>query len=118
MKTGNILIGNCGYGIGAAKGRVKSIEIRGKRWNDKTYGNTYHAVKVYVNDSLVGTSPITYGYGDSYVQTAEGILNKAGYFKRKDPRQSLSRYAQERKIKYMSYASDLKLKRDLKDFAG
>ncbi len=36
----NVMIG----GIGAAKKpKVKSVEIRGARWFDKTYGNTYHA---------------------------------------------------------------------------
>jgi hypothetical protein len=111
----NVMIGSIGA---TRKPKVKSVEIRGARWFDKTYGNTYHAVKVYVNDELIGTSPISYGYGDSYVQTAEAILNKAGYFKRKDPRESLSRYTRDRKINYLSYAKDLKLKRDLKAFAS
>jgi hypothetical protein len=115
----NVMIGSVGYGIGATrKPKVKSVEIWGKRWNDKTYGNTYHAVRVYVNDELVGTSPIRYGYGDSYIQTAEEILNKAGYFKRKDPREPLWRYTQDRKIKLKKYATDVKTKRELKDFAA
>ena len=114
----NVMIGSVANRIGATKGKVKSIEIWGKRWNDRVNGNTYHAVRVYVNDNLVGTSPVTYGYGDSYVQTAENILKKAGYFKRKDPREPLWRYTQDRKIKYKYYASDVKLKRELKDFAG
>lgn len=111
----NVMIGS----IGATKttGKIKSIEIWGKKWFQKSYGNTYHAVKVYVNGELIGTSGITYGYGDSYVQTAEEVLRKAGYLKRKDPAQSLWRYCSERKIKLKYYASEV-TQRELKDFAS
>lgn len=105
-------------GIGAVrKPKVKSIEIWGKRWFQKTYGNTYHAVKVYVNDQLIGTSPISYGYGDQYIQTAEELLKKAGYLKRKDPRQSLWSYCSEKKIKLKYYATDVDTQKELKNFA-
>ena len=64
--------------IGAISGtskKIKSIEIYGLKWFQKSYGNTYHRVKVYVNDELIATSPITYGYGDYYIQNAEELLN-------------------------------------------
>ncbi len=98
--------------------KIKSIEIWGKKWFQKSYGNTYHAVKVYVNNELIGTSPIRYGYGDQYIQTAEDILKKAGYLKRKDPSTPLWRYAQERKIKLKAYAEDVDTQRELKSFAS
>ncbi len=60
--------------LGAITGKskkIKSIEIYGLKWFQKSYGNTYHRVKVYVNDELIAKSPITYGYGDYYIQNAE-----------------------------------------------
>ena len=32
-----------------AKKKIKTIRFLGARWFQKTYGNTYHKVKVYVN---------------------------------------------------------------------
>ena len=104
------------FGTSARRGKVKSIEIWGKRWFQRTYGNTYHKVRVYVNDELIGTSPITYGYGDGYVQTAEAILKKNGYIKSKSPSESLSRYCREKGIDLKYYANDVKTERELKNF--
>ena len=32
--------------IGAVKPRVKVVEVSARRWFQKSYGNTYHKVKV------------------------------------------------------------------------
>jgi hypothetical protein len=104
-------------GIGATrKPKVKSIEVWGKRWFQKSYGNTYHAVRVYVNDELIGASKIAYGYGDSYLQTAEEVLKKAGYLKLKNQSQSLSSYCREKKINLKYYANDVSKESELKTF--
>jgi hypothetical protein len=50
------------------------IEIYGKRWFQKSYGNTYHSVKIFVNDELIGQNNFEYGYGDGYVDTAMKML--------------------------------------------
>lgn len=55
-----------------------SIEVVGKRWFQKSYGNTYHSVKVYVNDEVL-TEAFTYGYEDAYRQTAYDLLKQNGY---------------------------------------
>ena len=105
--------------LGAISGtskKIKSIEIYGLKWFQKSYGNTYHRVKVYVNDELIATSPITYGYGDYYIQNAEELLKKNGYLKRKDPMTPLWKYCKDRGIKYRAYAYDVKTERELKNF--
>ena len=53
------------------KGEVKmKIEILGCRWLHKTYGNTYHAIKCYVDDVLVYTSKdYEYGYENQYIES-------------------------------------------------
>lgn len=58
--------------------KIKSLQIIGRRWFQKTYGNTYHAVKVYVNDEIL-IKNYCYGYGSQYLQTAIELLQKAGY---------------------------------------
>ena len=99
------------------KSKVKSVEVWGKRWFQKSYGNTYHKVKVYVNDKLIGTSDINYGYGDSYLQTAKQILIEKGYFPRALKNESsLSRFFRDRKIDFTYYVNDVNREKDLKNF--
>ena len=54
--------------------------IIGRRWFEKTNGNTYHSVEVYANNKLIGRDPYQYGYGDQYLQTAHDILQREGYY--------------------------------------
>ena len=44
-----------------------NITLIGRRWFQKTYGNTYHTVTVLIDGTEVYQSPKSYGYGDQYV---------------------------------------------------
>jgi len=57
---------------------INTIHISARLWFQKTYGNTYHSVTVYVNDENLRCD-YAYGYGDSFFQTAEQLLREAGY---------------------------------------
>ena len=62
---------------GVTKPRLKKgdkVEIYGKRWFQKSYGNTYHVTKVYVNGVDIGESDQQYGYDEQYLQTGAKIL--------------------------------------------
>jgi hypothetical protein len=53
------------------------IEIVGYRWFQKTYGNTYHAVKIFLNGEMIfKSSEYVYGYSDQYIQTAHEKLKE------------------------------------------
>ena len=58
----------------------KNIVIEARRWFERTNGNTYHSVRVYVNGERVGHEPFAYGYGEQYLQTALHILQDAGVY--------------------------------------
>lgn len=51
---------------------LKTVNIVGKKWFDRVNGNTYNSVAVTVNQGLKNEFsfrlPITYGYGEYYVQ--------------------------------------------------
>lgn len=54
----------------------EGIKIEGRRWFQRTYGNTYHSVRIWrqgtagkPGEELVYL-PYQYGYGDQYLQTA------------------------------------------------
>lgn len=57
---------------------INTLRIYGRRWFQKSYGNTYHTVRVVVNDEEF-ISDITYGYGDHYKETARQLLKSKGY---------------------------------------
>lgn len=53
--------------------KINTMKIEGKRWFQRSYGNTYHTVKVFVDGEIL-KSEITYGYGSHYLQTAAELL--------------------------------------------
>jgi hypothetical protein len=46
------------------------FHIEGRRWFQKTYGNTYHSVRIFQGNHLLVCLPYQYGYGDCFLQTA------------------------------------------------
>ena len=58
--------------------KPKSIVILGRRWFQKTYGNTYHTATVIIDGETMFSTPIEYGYGDQYRDTAFRELESRG----------------------------------------
>ena len=56
-----------------------NLRFDGRRWFQRSFGNTYHRTHVTVDGRPLFTTPITYGYGGHYVQTAWEFLHKRGY---------------------------------------
>lgn len=56
-----------------------SIHIEGRRWFQRSYGNTYHSVRIYTNGRCAYVSDKQYGYGDQFLQTAFDWLTKNGH---------------------------------------
>lgn len=57
----------------------RRLEIHGRRWFQKSYGNTYHTVTIVLDGVTVYKSGKTYGYGSQYVQTAIEWLRSVGH---------------------------------------
>lgn len=87
------------------------FSISGKRWFDKTHGNTYHSVEVSkLNKDKnefeeVGKEDFVYGYDDAYKQTAFKIAQKNGY------KGDYSDFIRDKSNSFNVY--DVKRKRDL-----
>ena len=58
--------------------KKQSIHIEGRRWFQKTYGNTYNTVYIYRNGELAAKLPMEYGYGEYYLQRAFAWLGNNG----------------------------------------
>lgn len=50
------------------------ISITGRRWFDRSAGNTYHSVLVVVNGQVIGVENFKYGYDEGYLQTAWALI--------------------------------------------
>jgi len=95
--------------------KVKKISIFGKRWFQKTYGNTYHSSEIYVNDKLVHKIEFCYGYGSQYEWNSFTWLKQNGYIKlsEKDKHYCLGRYCRENNIELCNDVVDVNRKKDL-----
>lgn len=86
---------------------IKTLKIYGRRWFQKSYGNTYHTTTVIINGKEI-KSGITYGYGNHYLQTAADVLKSTGY---DIPENKSEAYAMM--TKYDHEVVDVKRKKDL-----
>ena len=87
--------------------KIESLKIYGRRWYQKSYGNTYHTARVIVNGEEL-KSVIKYGYENHYLQTAAELLRENGY---DIPDENSDAYALM--CKYPHKAVDVDRKRDL-----
>ena len=63
---------------------LEGLHIEGRRWFQRSYGNTYHTVRIYANGELLHATEQQYGYDDQYIQTALDWLEANGYIERKE----------------------------------
>lgn len=54
------------------------LEVYGRKWWQRSTGNTYHSVRVLLDGVEVARCPYAYGYGSAYSQTAVELLKQAG----------------------------------------
>ena len=87
--------------------KIESLKIYGRRWFQKSYGNTYHTARVIVNGEEL-KSGIEYGYENHYLQTAAELLRENGY---DIPEDNSTDYALM--CSYQHSAVDVERKRDL-----
>jgi hypothetical protein len=97
---------------------MKSLVIIGRRWFQKTYGNTYHSVDVIVDGKSIGRVDFAYGYDGQYRESAKAILGKAGLLPGIESyshggTESLFRYCERKRITFTDTITDVGRKADL-----
>ena len=98
---------------------MQSLTVIGKRWFQKSYGNTYHSVQVLIDGIPVYNSGIHYGYGDQYLQTAKIWLDFNGYLPDlvkydNGSSQALWSYCADKGINFAYTVSDVSREKDLR----
>jgi hypothetical protein len=58
---------------------VTGLHIVAKRWFQRTYGNTYHSVRISKDGRELVYLPFQYGYGEQWLQTAFEWLRAHGH---------------------------------------
>jgi|688.fasta_scaffold04876_11 hypothetical protein len=92
---------------------VESIFIIGRRWFEKTNGNTYHTSEIYVNNNFVHKISMTYGYGQQYLWTALNWLKNNKYLSSISEKDNPSIFCRENNIKLNHTVADVGRKKDL-----
>lgn len=95
------------------------VHVAARRWFQRTYGNTYHTVAVYLDGELVGISDRTYGYGEHFLHTAGTILAEYGLLAEltdsDDPYSLHTRTVRERGHELTIHAEDVQRRKNLHD---
>jgi len=86
---------------------MRNFTIEARRWFQKSYGNTYHSVRVYdESGKLIGENLFEYGYGDQWELTSNKLIQE--YF------DSTGEYANDTPFyKATSSVTDVERKKDL-----
>lgn len=88
--------------------KIITLRVTAKRWYQRSYGNTYHVVKVIVNGDTILRSGVTYGYENHYLTTAANLLRDNGYDIPRDNTEAYSFIA-----RFPHTAEDVKRQKDL-----
>lgn len=92
---------------------MKQLTIIGRRWFQKSCGNTYHSAEIFVDGKQIEGISCKYGYGSSYLQSALAKLQAQGYLKDMDSSKSLWRYCEENVIIFVDSVTNVQRKKDL-----
>ncbi len=95
----------------------KNITLIGRRWFQKSYGNTYCTCTVIVDGKTVHKTPEEYGYGSYYEQAGLEWLDANGHITRNrhanGAYENTSNYMTRHGVTYHAEASDVSRERDL-----
>lgn len=72
--------------------KIQSIEIQARRWFQKSYGNTYFAGELYINDQLVVKIDFQYGYDNQCVVELIELAIKEGKLPANTEKNAVWRY--------------------------
>jgi hypothetical protein len=97
----------------------ESITIIGRRWFEKTNGNTYNRVDIYIDQEKIHKTDFEYGYGNHYADIAAKWLYEHGHMPGRDMRgpgqspEALWTYCRRVGIKLLDQVIDVARKKDL-----
>ena len=91
---------------------MHTLHVSGRRWFQRTHGNTYNTVAIYIDGEHAVKLGESYGYGDHYLQRAVEWLKDNGKLPGFD-REHLRMYCERTGVKYTYECADVARERDL-----
>lgn len=95
---------------------IEAFAVKGVRWFQKTYGNTYHVayISALINGQWLelGKTAVQYGYGEHYLVTAGAWLVENGFIECNNE-YFLADYSVRDALKVEHYSKDVQRKRDM-----
>lgn len=91
---------------------MKTITIIGRRWFNRSTGNTYHSSQIIIDGDIVEGVEFAYGYGDHYVTTAFQKLRQLGLVNAAQNEMPWT-WADTNGVKLTYTATDVQRKKDL-----
>jgi hypothetical protein len=95
-----------------AKPKVRSITVIGRRWFQRSAGNTYCSATILVDGKYVAKLVPSYGYGEHYETLASERLSQDG-ITTPQPNEVLWRYCERNGIAYHREVADVAREKDL-----
>jgi len=100
------------------KRKMRTLVLIGRRWFNRTFGNTYHSVEIVVDGKQVHRVDYAYGYGSQWEWTGFDWLDTNGYTPGRQhsangSRESAWRYCERMGIQYTNTVTDVPRKKDL-----
>lgn len=96
---------------------MTSLTIIGRRWFQKSYGNTYNTAQIIVDGEMVAKTPRQYGYGEHYLTIAGETLERMGLLalQKHDngSHQPLWQWAADNGVKFSYQTIDVPREKDL-----
>lgn len=90
------------------------LQITGKRWRQKTHGNTYFSAVGYINGKEVARIDFQYGYGDHYThEILKKMIKHSDLPEKIKDNESPWRYAERIGATLDYSATDVPRKKDL-----
>lgn len=75
--------------------QIHTISITGRRWFQRSYGNTYFSAVAHVNGKEAARIDYEYGYGDQYLQRIAEELIQSGAIPPNTERKALTWYLRD-----------------------
>lgn len=92
---------------------MKTLDVHGRRWFQRTYGNTYNSASITIDYGLETEKRVElgigYGYGSMFEQRAVERLKEAGY----PVSFPLSKWCRENGVIYRESVVDVPRRKDL-----
>jgi len=97
------------------KRKMRTLVLIGRRWFNRTFGNTYHSVEIIVDGKQIHKIDYAYGYGSQWEYNACVWLTDNKYLPGRETKvgESLWCYCERMGIEYVITCTDVPRKKNL-----